>query len=82
MIMFNPGDAISAIGEYLWIVPVILWGSLLIGLTGSIISFFQWINNGVKKVFSPMGLITFVVLAIVSGIALAAFDAWWKGMGW
>jgi hypothetical protein len=80
--MYSPGDAISTIGQYLWIIPVAIWVFLLIGVSGSIISFFKWVNSGVKTVFSPWGLITFVVLAVVSGVALFLFDQWWKGLGW
>lgn len=82
MIFFSPGDAISTVGSYLWVIPVLLWGFVLLGVTGTIINFLQWVNRGTKKIFSPIGLFVFITLTIVSFIIASVVSGWFKSMGW
>jgi hypothetical protein len=79
--MFNPGDLLSTIGDYLWIINAFLIGGFILGLTGTIVAYVRWLKSGIKTLFSPEGMIVFTIIMIAFGVIAILFNIWWTNLG-
>lgn len=66
--MITPGDAMAWIVQNLWIVSIILWGLVLLGVGGTIFAFIKWVGRGVKQMFNPWYILIITALVIASAV--------------
>ncbi len=79
--MFNPGDAAKLVFDNLWILSLVLWVMVALGIGGSIYAFIKWVGRGVKTAFSPYGLFVIVIITIITFIAASYVTSFINAIG-
>ena len=76
----TPNDVIKFAIDHWWVVPLILWVCVALGVTGSVLSFLGWVKKGVSQIFNPKYLILLTIVLTLFAIIASMVGNWITGV--